>query len=129
MSFIRACSIGLQLAACAFVLGCGGFVAGAKSAYQEGRYLEAAETLSEHEREVRDLPAEGQAEYGLYRGLSLIRLQDYQGAMQWLTFASETEKRSPGSLKPEQKAELEKNIHDVEKNMAGQGPGDTPSKP
>lgn len=118
MSFIRAYSIGLQLLICAFALGCGGFLAGAKTAYHDGRYLEAAEGLGEHEQEVRDLPPESQAEYGLYRGLSLIKLQDYQGALQWLSFAMDIEKKNPGALKAEQKAELEQNHQNVQKLLA-----------
>lgn len=129
MSFIRAYSIGLQLLVCAFALGCGGFLAGAKTAYHEGRYLEAAEDLGEHEREVRDLPPESQAEYGLYRGLSLIKVQDYQGAMQWLGYAIEIEKKNPGSLKAEQKAELEQNFAQVKKMLESPAQPDAQPKP
>ena len=62
-------------------------VGGAKHAYSQGRYLEAAEELGEHEDEVSKLSPRRKAEYGLYRGLSLMMLRDYHGAEEWMSFA------------------------------------------
>lgn len=109
-SFFIALHIALALA----LVGCGGgYVVGAKRAYSQGRYLEAAEELGEHEDEVEDLSSQHKAEYGLYRGLSLMMLRDYRGAEQWMSFARRVEKGSPGSLRPEQREELERHYTSV----------------
>jgi hypothetical protein len=90
-----------------FVLGCGSYLGSAQRAYQEGRYLEAAENLGNHEAEVGRLEPAKQANYGLYRGLSLMKLGDHDAASQWLDFAADVEKKRPGSLQPAQRRELE----------------------
>lgn len=109
-SFVIALHVSLALA----LVGCGGgYVVGAKRAYSQGRYLEAAEELGEHEDEVEDLSSQRKAEYGLYRGLSLMMLRDYRGAEQWMSFARRVEKESPGSLRPEQREELERHYTSV----------------
>jgi len=90
-----------------FVLGCGSYLGNAQRAYQEGRFLEAAENLGNHEAEVARLEPAKQANYGLYRGLSLLKLGDHDAASQWLGFAAEIEKKRPGSLQPAQRRELE----------------------
>jgi hypothetical protein len=98
------------LAACAFLLlalGCGSYLGTAQRAYQEGRYLEVAEDLGDHEAEVPKLPPAKQANYGFYRGLSLMRLGDHDAASHWLDFAADVEKNRPGSLAPAQRRELE----------------------
>jgi hypothetical protein len=86
--------------------GCGGYLGSAQRAYEEGRYLEAAEKLGEHEAEVESLPPPRQADYGLYRGLSLIMLGDYEGAGPWLRLAASLEQQRPGTLRPAQRREL-----------------------
>ena len=92
---------------CLFVLGCGGYLGTAQLAYQDGRYLEVAENLGDHEADLPRLPPEKQAIYGLYRGLSLIMLGDHDAASHWLDFAADVEKTRPGSLLPAQRRELE----------------------
>ena len=90
-----------------FALGCGSYLGSAQRAYQDGRYLEVAENLSNHEAEVPRLEPAKQANYGLYRGLSLMRLGDQEAASHWLDFAANVEKKRPGSLLPAQRRELE----------------------
>ena len=90
-----------------FVLGCGSYLGSAQRAYDEGRYLEAAESLSSYEAKVVELPPAKQANYGLYRGLSLMMLGDHDDAGKWLDFAAAIEKKRPGSLMPAQRRELE----------------------
>lgn len=103
----RASFSALFIATLIFATGCGSYVGGAKNAYSQGRYLEAAERLGQHEHEVSDLSPPSQAEYGMYRGLSLMKVADYPGAMRWLDFAFKVEQRHPGTLLPEQRRELE----------------------
>jgi hypothetical protein len=90
-----------------FALGCGSYLGSAQRAYQDGRYLEVAENLGGHEAEVPRLEPAKQAHYGLYRGLSLMRLGDHDAATHWLDFAADVEKKRPGSLLPAQRRELE----------------------
>lgn len=103
----RASFSALFIATLIFATGCGSYVGGAKNAYSQGRYLEAAERLGQHEHEVSELSPPSQAEYGMYRGLSLMKVADYPGAMRWLDFAFKVEQRHPGTLLPEQRRELE----------------------
>ncbi len=90
-----------------FALGCGSYLGSAQRAYQDGRYLEVAENLGDHEADVPQLEPGKQANYGLYRGLSLMRLGDQEAATHWLDFAADIEKKRPGSLLPEQRKELQ----------------------
>jgi len=87
-------------------LGCGGYIGSAQRAYNDGRYLEVAENLGEHEDEVQKLSPAKQADYGLYRGLSLMQLGDHEAANHWLEFAASVEQNHPGALRPEGKREL-----------------------
>ncbi len=89
-----------------FLIGCGGYLGHAQRAYQDGRYLEVAENLGDHEDEVPALSPRKQVSYGLYRGLSLMRLGDRDGAERWLDFAEQIEAKQPGTLRPEEKREL-----------------------
>lgn len=90
-----------------FAPGCGSYLGSAQRAYQDGRYLEVAENLVVHEAEVPQLEPAKQANYGFYRGLSLLRLGDQEAASHWLDFAADIEKKQPGSLLPAQRRELE----------------------
>ncbi len=77
---------------------CTTFVRRAEQAYSDGRYLEVAETLAEREDELAALSPRQQANYGLYRGLALLKLGDDAGARKWLIFSEQTERKTPGSL-------------------------------
>jgi hypothetical protein len=90
--------------------GCGGYVGHAKHAYQDGRYLEAAEKLGQHEADINDLAPRKQADYGIYFGLSLMMLGDHAGAYKWLSFASLVEQQQPGTLTPEQRVDLDRGL-------------------
>ena len=86
----------LAVACKALVLGgvlltgaCAVYVNRAESAYNEGRYLEVAEQLAKREAEVRQLGERDRARYGLYRGLALLKLGQYDDAKRWLGLAQE----------------------------------------
>lgn len=89
------------------VAGCGGYVGRAHRAYDDGRYLEAAERLGQREDELGELSPRRQAEYGVVRGMALLQLGDLGGAHRWLSFAYEVERQSPGALRPEHRIELD----------------------
>jgi hypothetical protein len=103
--------------------GCAGYIGHAKRAYQQGRYLEAAEQLGERESEVSDLTPRKQAEYGLYRGLSLMMLSDYPGAIDWFEYAYAVERRFPGSLTPTERKDLDRGFHRVTQGAGRPQPG------
>lgn len=77
---------------------CGGHAYRGSSLYQEGRYIEAAETFERTERGLTAVGAHEQAEFGLYRGLTFLRLGDLPSARDWLAYASRIERQVPGTL-------------------------------
>ncbi len=106
--------------------GCGGYLGNARSAYQDGRYLEAAETLGEHEGEVAEMPLRKQADYGLYRGLSLMQLGDSAGAAEWLGFTATLEQKRPGTLRSEQLRQLEAGLAQLSRTTSPPPPPPPP---
>lgn len=83
-------SLGLSLAlfpACSDLT----YVGRAQTAYEQGRYLEVAESLARHEPELERLPTSKRARYGLYRGLALIQLGDPEEGRRWLHYARDLE--------------------------------------
>jgi hypothetical protein len=88
------------------------YVGRAETAYSDGRYLEVAESLERHENDVPTLPADRQARYGVFRGLALLRLGDYEGAQRWLRWASEVEQQQP-SLTSDQRKLLDTGLAEV----------------
>lgn len=87
--------------------GCATYVGRAKKSYQQGLYLETAESLGAHEEDVPYLDAHRQIDYGIYRGAALLMLGDAPNAGKWLSFARMVARENPGALKPEQRVVLE----------------------
>jgi hypothetical protein len=75
----------------------------AESAYDQGRYENAAEELARHEKEVANLSDSERARYGLCRGLALMKLGDHNGARRWLGQARD----ASGALDDARERELE----------------------
>lgn len=94
-------------------------MARAKRAYEDGRFLEASEKLADREPDVGELSPRKQADYGIYRGLSLMMLGDARGAQQWLTFAYEVERLHPGTIEPEQRAVLDRGWWQLSQLLGG----------
>ena len=70
--------------------------------YADGRYVEAAEVFEHNEVSVATLDGRERARYGLYRGMTLLKLGDIDGAAKWLYYA---QAQTPGSLtQPDQRA-------------------------
>jgi len=67
------------------------YVGRAETAYDQGRYLEVAESLARHEPDLDQLPMWKKARYGLYRGLALLQLGDPEEGRRWLHFARDVE--------------------------------------
>ena len=101
--------VALALASCTH------YVRRAESAYDGGRYLEAAEDLAAHEHELPQLPPYHRAQYGVYRGLSLLELGEVEAAQQWLQYSAEVEQQAPGSLAPYQRMQLDRGLSLIKK--------------
>jgi hypothetical protein len=124
VSRYRAFFIAVIASAALAGLGCGGgYIGGAKRAYGQGRYLEAAEKLGQHEDEVPELSPRRQADYGIYRGLSFMMLNDYPAAMEWFAFVYDVERRAPGTLRPDQQRELDHGWGQVTQRLGYPEPG------
>jgi hypothetical protein len=78
--------------------------------YYQGRYIEAAHVLEKTEPQLTAaLPLE-QASYGLYRGATLLRLGDLEGAMRWLEYCRRLEATRPGVLRADQLELLQESL-------------------
>jgi hypothetical protein len=108
-------TIALGLAVALLSTGCARYLGRAKRDYVQGRYLEASEVLGAHEADLEILSPRGQAEYGVYRGLSLLMLGDHQGAYRWLAFAHQLEHDAPGTLEPETHGALQRGFAELVK--------------
>ena len=90
------------------LLACSYFVSRGSDLYYPGRYIEAAQVLEQTEyRLERSKEADEHAEYGLYRGATLLRLGDLDGAQHWLEYAQQWEQRHPGALREDERDLLE----------------------
>jgi hypothetical protein len=91
--------------------------------YQGGRYVEAAETFEVTESRLPEMSSESCATFGLYRGLTYLRLDDVENARKWLAYSYSIEQKSPGMLLPEQRRLLERGWADLERRGHPDGAG------
>jgi hypothetical protein len=66
--------------------------------YVDGRFIEAAEVFEHSESHLTEVDDRERVIYGLYRGATLLKLGDLDGASRWLYFARQAESHRPGSL-------------------------------
>ena len=81
-------------------------------AYDDGRYFEVAEALAAREDDMRDLPAWKRARYGVYRGLALLRLGEYDDAEAWLIYARDLDDAHQ-TLASHQRKRLEEGLAEI----------------
>ena len=116
------------LAACLAFTACARPIERGEALYRDGRYVEAAEMFELTEPRLATMPADSCAAFGLYRGLTFLRLADVESARKWLAYAYSVEQRSPGMLLPEQRRLLEHGWAEVERRVgpppAGGGGGE-----
>lgn len=93
---------------CVALLGCETYVRRGSTLYADGRYVEAAEVFERTEYRLGDYSPRERAEYGLYRGMTMLVLGDLGNARRWLTYAYEVERVSPGSLRSDRRALLDR---------------------
>jgi hypothetical protein len=98
----------------AIAAACNPYVQRGEALYHEGRYIEAAEIFELTEARLVQAPKLEQAEYGLYRGLTFLRLSDLTSARQWLGYANGVEHRSPGTLSTPEHVLLDRGWSELE---------------
>jgi tetratricopeptide (TPR) repeat protein len=110
----------LELLIAAVVMGaaaCSSYVKRGSNLYADGRYVEAAEVFERTEHRLKDSSPRECAEYGLYRGLTLLVLGDLPNAHRWLTYAYQVERVHPGSLRGNGRALLDRAWYELGKLM------------
>jgi tetratricopeptide (TPR) repeat protein len=104
---------------------CSYYVNRGSDLYFQGRYIEAAQVLEQTETRLTDADPQERAEYGLYRGATLLRLGDLDGALRWLEYAQAWEQRHPGTLRPDERELLDERFialrGDLERRAAAEG--------
>jgi hypothetical protein len=80
---------------------CGGALSHGETAFREGQYPEAKQTLAGLEDQSRGWTEGRRAEYALYRALTFAALGDRARAAQWLREAKGLEDAHRGSLSGE----------------------------
>lgn len=88
----------LLLLALALLPGCANATQRGKALYVEGRLIEAAEVFEHGEENLSNLNNQECIRYGLYRGATLLKLGDLDGAARWLYFAQQAESHHPSSI-------------------------------
>ena len=131
------------LACCVFA-GCETHVRRGSTLYGDGRYVEAAEVFEQTEYRLANFTPRERAEYGLYRGMTLLVLGDLPNARRWLTYAYEVERVVPGALRVDRRAlldrgwfelgqrhrsELEASPRDADSALAHRQPAPPPAAP
>jgi tetratricopeptide (TPR) repeat protein len=102
----------------ALILGsCSSYVKRGCALYAEGRYVEAAEVFEHTEAQLAGSSPREKAEYGTYRGLTLLVLGDLPNAHRWLAYAYQLEQYQPGSLRARQRALLDQGWYELGSRM------------
>jgi hypothetical protein len=74
--------------------------------YAGGFYIEAAEVFERTERRLDNASATEQAQYGLYRGATLLALGDSRRARRWLRYSERLLTSDPALLSDEEREML-----------------------
>lgn len=85
---------------------CSHYVQRGEALYREHRYIEAAEAFERTETRLSGSMPEECAEYGLYRGLTFLYLDDLGGARTWLGYSYSIVQKAPGALQKEERSLL-----------------------
>jgi hypothetical protein len=87
--------------------GCVAYVGRGSELYYQGHYIEAAHVLEMSEGQLREHAEEDRALYGLYRGATLYRLGDLDGAGRWLEYSEQLTAARPAMLRDDEQALLQ----------------------
>ena len=89
---------------------CAHYVGRGSDLYYQGRYIEAAHVLEMSEHGLRAQDEENRALYGLYRGATLFRLGDLDGARRWLEYSEQLTVAHPAMLRDDQEELLQETM-------------------
>lgn len=90
-----------------FALGCGSqYVTRGAKLYASGFYIEAAEVFERTERRLDEVSEAEKAQYGLYRGATLLALGDSRRAQRWLRYSERMLATEPALLSEEEREML-----------------------
>ena len=113
--------LGLCLAAGA----CTHYVGRGSDLYYQGRYIEAAHVLEMSEQRLGEADDDDRAHYGLYRGATLFRLGDLDGARRWLEYSERLCVTHPKALQGDEHELLEETMiavrADLDRRAAARG--------
>jgi hypothetical protein len=119
-----ACAIGV---AGALVLGgCTSYVKRGTALYADGRYVEAAEAFEQTEYRLQNASPQERADYGLYRGMTLLVLGDLHNSQRWLSYAYQVDRAHPGSLRADQRALLDRGWYQCGQRLQAPAPPPMP---
>jgi hypothetical protein len=105
---VLASALGLLL-----ITGCSSYVKRGEALYADGRYIEAAEVFERTEGRVGEASPRQRAEYGMYRGLTLLVLGDLSNARRWMNYAYVVERAIPGTLSTDRRALLDRGWYEL----------------
>lgn len=111
------CALALTLSACE------GYVRRGSTLYADGRYIEAAEVFERTEDRLPVATPREKAEYGLYRGMTLLVLGDLDNARRWLGYAYEIERAQPGTLRHDRRLLLDRGWSQLDSRDQREAPG------
>ncbi len=111
--------LGSWLAAlCLFgLLGCTNPIRRGSALYAEGRLVEAAEVFEHAEPRLLRHNARERAEFGLYRGLTMLELGDGVRARFWFRYAIEIDRTHPKALDPHERSLLRRGWWELEQKL------------
>jgi hypothetical protein len=89
------------------LVGCANSVRRGATLYSDGRYIEAAEVFERNEYHLGEMSPREQADYGLYRGVTMQMLGDLANAQRWMSYSYDVERANPGSLTAERRQLLD----------------------
>jgi len=97
-----------------------------RTLYANGHYVEAAAVFEQGESSMAEADQKECAQYGTYRGLTLLVLGDLAQAERWLAYAYAMEQREPGVLNPRLRLQLDRGWSEL---LQRGGPATTDSLP
>ena len=104
---------------------CTHYVGRGSDLYHQGRYIEAAHVLEMSERRLKEADDDERATYGLYRGATLFRLGDIDGARRWLEYSERLCVSHPKVLQGDEHELLEETMiavrADLDRRAAARG--------
>lgn len=111
--------LGAVVVACT-LFACEGYVRHGSALYGDGRYIEAAEVFERTEHRLGEYTPREKAEYGLYRGMTLLVLGDLGNARRWMAYSYEVERANPGTLRADRRALLDRGWFELGQRQRGE---------